>query len=89
MLNALILAGLFMQVTPLLLSVIVLKVGVDFALVLPALAAFRRWELVPAFPLYAIYYFLYVLIYPPIVLIGRDVVWKDRQFGNPETPQPS
>jgi len=88
-LNALILAGLFLQVTPLLLSVIALKVGVDFALILPALAAFRRWELVPAYPLYAIYYFLYVLIYPPIVLIGRDVVWKDQQFGNPETPQPS
>jgi len=89
LLNGMILVGLFIEVTPLLLSVVVLKMGVDFALVLPAIAAFRRWELLSAFPLYAIYYFLYVLIYPPIVLIGRKVVWKDQQFGNPETPQPS
>jgi cellulose synthase/poly-beta-1,6-N-acetylglucosamine synthase-like glycosyltransferase len=89
LLNAMILAGLFIEVSPLLVSVVVLKMGVDFALVLPAIAAFRRWELLSAFPLYAIYYFFYVLIYPPIVLIGRNVVWKDQQFGNPETPQPS
>jgi len=63
------------------LSALALKVAVDLALCLPSLYAFRRWELLPAFPAYEIYYFLYVLIFPAIVLTGGKVVWKERSFG--------
>lgn len=60
---------------------ILLKIAVDLALCLPSLFAFRRWELLPAFPVYELYYFLYVLIFPVIVLTGGTVVWKERRFG--------
>jgi cellulose synthase/poly-beta-1,6-N-acetylglucosamine synthase-like glycosyltransferase len=56
-----------------------LKVGADFILSLPALFAFRRWELLPAFPVYELYFFLYVLVFPVVVLSGSGkVVWKER-----------
>ena len=35
----------------------------------------------PPFPFYEIYFFLYVLLFPPIVLVhGSKIVWKDRDF---------
>jgi cellulose synthase/poly-beta-1,6-N-acetylglucosamine synthase-like glycosyltransferase len=59
----------------------VLKIGADFILALPTLFTFRRWELLPVFPVYELYYFLYVLIFPVVVLGGSGkVVWKERSF---------
>lgn len=52
----------------------------DFVVLLPSLAAFRRWNLLTAFLLLEIYLTLYVVIYPPIVLVGKAVIWKDRSF---------
>ncbi len=57
---------------------LLLKVGADILLMLPIIVKFRRWDILPAFPLYEIYYFLYVLLLPPLVLVGSKVVWKDR-----------
>lgn len=65
---------------------LIIKVVVDLALLIPALATFRSWSLLAGFVHFEIYFTLYVLIYPPIVLSGRGVVWKDRSFpdGKPE-----
>jgi cellulose synthase/poly-beta-1,6-N-acetylglucosamine synthase-like glycosyltransferase len=56
------------------------KVVADFIVLLPALAAFRRWNLLSAFFLLEIYLTLYVVLFPPIVLAGGSVIWKDRSF---------
>lgn len=58
------------------LAGLLLKAGGDFVLMLPATIRFRKWELLPAFPLYEVYFYLYVLLLPPIVLTGSKVVWK-------------
>lgn len=57
------------------------KLGVDFLFCLPSVIRFRRAELLPVFPLYALYYYIYVLIYPPLVLPGGKIIWKERTFG--------
>ncbi len=56
------------------------KLIADFVVLLPTLATFRRWTLLTAFPLLEIYLTLYVVLYPPIVLAGSAVTWKDRSF---------
>ena len=53
----------------------------DLLMALPPLSAFRRWDTLAAFPLYELYYFFYVLFYPPLVLVTDAVVWKERDFG--------
>jgi cellulose synthase/poly-beta-1,6-N-acetylglucosamine synthase-like glycosyltransferase len=58
----------------------ILKIAVDFALLIPTLSTFRAWRLLAGFVYFEIYFTLYVLIYPPIVLSHRAVVWKDRSF---------
>lgn len=57
-----------------------LKIGADFLLTLPAIVRFHTWSLLPAFPFFELYFFLYVLIFPPIVLLHNEVVWKERRF---------
>jgi len=74
-------AAIFIAPSALLGSLIV-KLVVDFLMTLPALSTFRRWDALAAFPLYELYYFLYVLIYPPLVLLTHDVLWKEREFGS-------
>jgi cellulose synthase/poly-beta-1,6-N-acetylglucosamine synthase-like glycosyltransferase len=59
---------------------VLLKCVADVALLLPALSVFGRWRLLLAFPLFEIYYTLYVLLYPPLVLTGSGVIWKERSF---------
>jgi 1,2-diacylglycerol 3-beta-glucosyltransferase len=59
---------------------LLLKCIADVVLLLPALSTFGRWGLLLAFPLFEIYYTLYVLFYPPLVLAGRGVIWKERSF---------
>jgi 1,2-diacylglycerol 3-beta-glucosyltransferase len=52
----------------------------DFLVLLPTITTFRRWNLMSAFPLLEIYLTLYVILFPPIVLLGSAVTWKDRSF---------
>lgn len=59
-------------------AALIVKAAADLILTLPALTRFKRWVLLPAFPLFELYFFLYVLLMPPVVLTGRKVVWKDR-----------
>jgi len=57
-----------------------LKSSVDLMMVIPALKSFRHWPLLLGFPLYELYFFFYVLYYPPRVFMGGTVVWKDRSL---------
>lgn len=57
------------------------KTLVDLFLSIPTLRAFQRWNLLRYFLLYEVYYFLYVLAFPIVVLVRKDVVWKERRFG--------
>ncbi|MCC6396565.1 MAG: glycosyltransferase [Bacteroidetes bacterium] len=77
LLNAGIIAGLFLDMRSALIA-LAMKVGADFLLTLPVVVRFRRWGLLGAFPLDEVYYYLYVLLFPPIVISGSKVVWKDR-----------
>lgn len=89
LLHAGIVAGLAFAAGPLIWIAAGLKVTVDLVLCLPSFFTFRKWELLPAFPVYELYYFLYVLIFPIIVLSGRTVVWKERSFSDGKMQQPS
>ncbi len=82
-------AGIIVQPGLLVGCAVAIKVGADFLLSLPSLTRFRRWDLLPAFPLYELYYFAYVLILPIIVLSGRKVIWKERSFSDGKMEQPS
>jgi cellulose synthase/poly-beta-1,6-N-acetylglucosamine synthase-like glycosyltransferase len=89
LLHAGIVFGLAFAMGPLIWIAAALKVSVDLVLCLPSFFVFRRWDLLPAFPVYELYYFLYVLIFPIIVLSGRTVVWKERSFSDGQMKQPS
>lgn len=62
------------------LGVLAIKGAADLLLVMPAIVRFRQPALLAAFPFYELYYFLYVLVFPPVVLVHTNVVWKDRNF---------
>ncbi len=57
-----------------------LKCIVDLVLVHPALTRFKKQHLLLYFIPFELYYILYVVIFPPIVLMNRNVVWKERRF---------
>jgi hypothetical protein len=46
----------------------------------PSIVSFRQWRLVPYFLIFEAYYISYVLLFPLVVLVRREVVWKDRSF---------
>ncbi len=84
LLNLLILVALFTDPGAA-LAALGMKIAADFVLTLPATIRFRQWSLLPAFPFFELYFFLYVLIFPPIVLTHRDVTWKERSFKGEST----
>jgi cellulose synthase/poly-beta-1,6-N-acetylglucosamine synthase-like glycosyltransferase len=57
-----------------------LKVFSDFLMTLPSLLTFHRSSLLRSFLLYEIYFYVYVLIFPVIVIVGKPVIWKERSF---------
>jgi cellulose synthase/poly-beta-1,6-N-acetylglucosamine synthase-like glycosyltransferase len=76
--NVMFLLNILLAWSPLVLVPLLLRVAVDMIMTFPTLFAFRRWKLLLCFPLYELYYFTYVTIYPLIVIAGREIVWKDR-----------
>ncbi len=78
-LNAALFVGLFVSPASLLLP-LALKLGADLLMTIPSLSAFRRWDALAAYPLFAVYYFVYILLFPPVVVITGGVVWKEREF---------
>jgi cellulose synthase/poly-beta-1,6-N-acetylglucosamine synthase-like glycosyltransferase len=79
-LNTVLLSGVFLLPTPILLFTVLLKTAVDFFLALPSLGRFNRWELVRHFLLFELYYTIYVVLFPLVVLLGENVRWKGRTF---------
>ena len=61
---------------------LLLKGATDFVVASPAILAFKRRRLIRFFPLFEAYYFLYVLLFPLIVLFASEVVWKERALSN-------
>jgi cellulose synthase/poly-beta-1,6-N-acetylglucosamine synthase-like glycosyltransferase len=61
---------------------LLLKLAADLVLTLPSLARFRKWKLLPCWPLFQAYFFFYVLFYPPVAFLRKDVIWKDRRLRN-------
>jgi 1,2-diacylglycerol 3-beta-glucosyltransferase len=59
---------------------VLIKAAADLLFALPALVRFRRTDLLVVFPLFEVYYSLYVLIFPLIVLPGQKIVWKERKL---------
>jgi hypothetical protein len=58
----------------------IIRLLTDFFLLMPALIRFGGWRKITAFFWFEIYVTLYVIVYPPVVLAGRGVVWKERSF---------
>lgn len=79
-LNLLIAVGLYIDPSAVLIP-LAIKVGADLILTLPSLMTFHRLRMLRSFLFFEIYFFLYVLLYPPIVLLTGAVVWKERDFG--------
>jgi 1,2-diacylglycerol 3-beta-glucosyltransferase len=63
------------------LLVLALKLAADIILVLPALLRFRVTGLFRHLAAFELFFLLYVLIFPPIVLVTRTVAWKGRAYG--------
>ncbi len=79
LMHAGIIGGLILN-APVAMVALGIKAAADLILMLPGIVRFRKPALLAAFPFYEIYFFLYVMLFPPIVLIHRNVVWKDRDF---------
>ena len=58
------------------------KMCVDLFLASSSLVSFGQWRLVKHFVAFEIYYTLYVLVFPIIVLFAKKVIWKERRFGD-------
>ncbi len=56
------------------------KLIVDLILCLPSLITFRRLSLLLVYPLFEIYYYTYVLLFPPLVIFGSEITWKETRF---------
>jgi hypothetical protein len=80
--NFLILLGLFLSPWWVFCIAAGVKIVVDLLLCLPAVITFRRPSLVFVYPLFEIYYYMYVLLFPPLVLFGGEITWKERLYKN-------
>ena len=56
------------------------KLLVDLILFVPSLSTFKRISLLRSFLAFELYYYCYVLVFPPLVLFGKKVEWKERTF---------
>ncbi len=59
---------------------LLLKLVSDYFLVRPAFTTFKRTDLLLYFIPFELYYIIYVVLFPPIVLFNRNVLWKERRF---------
>jgi hypothetical protein len=60
---------------------LIVKLVVDFLLCLPAVLRFDRRSLLFQYLLFEVYYYTYVLLFPPLVMFGGEITWKERKFG--------
>jgi len=85
-LNVLLPASLLTSGLSGLLVPITLKTLADLILAIPTLTTFRRWNLLLYFPLFEVYYIVYLVVMPVVALFGKKVVWKERTFNHRESP---
>ena len=78
--NALILVGVFLAPWWAVGIALAVKLIVDLLLCLPAVIRFSRRSLLLIYPLFEVYYYIYVLLFPPLVLFGNKITWKGRKF---------
>jgi len=81
-LNASLIANILFAPSILVLITFGVKIFVDLFLALPSIVSFRRWHLVRYFLIFEAYYIMYILLFPLVALVGREVVWKGRSFGD-------
>jgi len=79
------LTNLFLLLTPFFLSASWLylaffKVAIDFFVLLPVHQRLGLQKNLKYFPVFQIYYIIYVLILPFVVLLNKKVKWKDRVY---------
>jgi cellulose synthase/poly-beta-1,6-N-acetylglucosamine synthase-like glycosyltransferase len=79
--NLLIVLGVFLSPWWAVGPAVATKLLVDFLLCLPATFTFRRYSLLFVYPLFEIYYYMYVLIFPLLVVFRSEITWKERTFG--------
>jgi cellulose synthase/poly-beta-1,6-N-acetylglucosamine synthase-like glycosyltransferase len=81
-LNAAMLINILIAPSLFVLAALVAKLCVDLFLALPSIRAFGRGQLLWYFPIFEVYYIVYVLLFPLVVVVGKEVVWKERTFGD-------
>ncbi len=79
--KSLLLLNLIFSGITVILVPLVLKCVSDYLLIRPALKTFKRTELLLYMIPFELYYISYVLFFPPIVLLNKNVQWKERSFG--------
>ena len=79
--NLLILLGLFLSPLWAVGLAVAVKLAVDFLLCLPAVLRFGRRSLLFEYPIFEVYYYAYVLVFPLLVMFGAEITWKERKFG--------
>ncbi len=84
--NVLLVAGLIID-PPIAVIPFAIKLFADVVLTIPSLKSFHRLALLRSFLFFEAYYFLYVLLYPPIVVLTGAVVWKERGYGGAPEPE--
>jgi cellulose synthase/poly-beta-1,6-N-acetylglucosamine synthase-like glycosyltransferase len=73
--------GLLVWPVQAVLQGLILKTLADAVLLAPALVRFRLLPLLKHLPAFELYFILYVLVFPSIVLFTRRVDWKGRAYG--------
>jgi len=79
------LTNLFMLLTPFFFSavclyLIILKVSIDFFVLLPVHQRLGLQKNLKYFPVFQFYYIIYVLVLPFVILFNKKVKWKDRVY---------
>jgi cellulose synthase/poly-beta-1,6-N-acetylglucosamine synthase-like glycosyltransferase len=79
------LTNLFIILTPFIYSavwlyLVLFKISIDFFMLLPVHRRLGLQKNLKYFPVFEIYYMIYVLILPFVVLFNKKVKWKDRVY---------
>ncbi len=72
--------ALFSQYWSAVSTALLLKLSSDFILLYPTLKTFKKGTMIKFFPIFELYYSLYILIFPILIILGPPIRWKDREF---------
>jgi len=79
------LTNLFILLTPIFFSaawlyLVIFKIAIDFFVLLPVHQRLGLQKNLKYFPVFQIYYIIYVLVLPFVILFSKRVKWKDRVY---------